>query len=145
METQADQQRKPPTKTPESNLAKTILFADDNATFLKCVAAMLGKSGYNVFTASDGKGALEKASAFVGVIHLLLTDVDMPGMTGIHLAIQVNRERPDTKILLISGIELGQFAQDLSWQFLQKPFKFDMLRDCIRHFLIDQPLILSGN
>src|ERR1019366_8963582 len=54
--------------------------------------------GYKVIPACDGKDALQKARAFDGIIHMLLSDVEMPGMTGIELAIQLNRERPETKI-----------------------------------------------
>lgn len=124
---------------PGSNLAKTIVFADDNETFQRPVAAMLRKSGYSVITASDGEDALQKAREFVGSIHLLLADVDMPRMTGIELAIQLNRERPDMKILLISGLDLGMVARNHGWQFLRKPIKFEILRETIRHCLGEQP------
>ena len=65
----------------------------------------------------------------------------MPEMTGIELAIQLNKERPDTKILLISGLDSGMLVLNNGWQFLPKPFMFDMLRDRIRDFLSEQPTI----
>jgi two-component system cell cycle sensor histidine kinase/response regulator CckA len=108
-------------KVPGSKHAKTILFADDNETFQKPVADLLRKSGYNVITASDGDDALQKARGFAGIIHLLLADIDMPRTSGIELAIQVNRERPDTKILLISGTDSGLLVRDYGWQFLGNP------------------------
>src|SRR5581483_9490000 len=88
--------------------------------------------------AADGKEALEKALAFGGKIDLLLSDVEMPGMTGIELAIQVNRVRPDRRILLISGLDSGMLVLNNGWQFLPKPFLSDMLRDRIRDFLAEQ-------
>ena len=123
------------------NSEKTILFADDDGRTQKFVAALLHKCGYKVIVASDGKEALQKAREFGGIIHLLLSDVEMPGMTGIELAIQLNRERPDTKILLISGLATGMLVLNNGWQFLPKPFMSDMLRDRIRDFLSEQPPI----
>ena len=70
---------------------------------------------------------------------MLLSDVEMPGMTGIELAIQLNRERPEAKILLISGLDSGMLVLNNGWQFLPKPFMADMLRDRIRDFLTEQP------
>jgi len=126
-------------KVPAVNSKQTILFADDNALFQKTLAAILVHYGYNLIVASDGQEALQKAREFDGIIHLLLSDVEMPGMTGIELAIQLNQERPDTKILLISGLATGMLVLNNGWQFLPKPFMADMLRDRIRDFLSEQP------
>jgi DNA-binding response OmpR family regulator len=123
------------------NSQETILFADDDGQVQKFVAELLHRCGYNVIVANDGKDALQKAREFDGAIHLLLSDVDMPGMTGIELAIQLNQERPDTKILLISGLPTGMLVLNNGWQFLPKPFVSDMLRDRIRDFLSEQPSI----
>jgi DNA-binding response OmpR family regulator len=127
-------------KVPASNSEITILFADDDGQLQKFVANLLQRLGYTVITANDGNGALQKAREFAGKIHLLLSDIEMPGMTGIELAIQLNRERPDTKILLISGVDSGLLVLNNGWQFLPKPFVSDMLRDRIRDFLTEQPL-----
>ena len=122
-------------KVPASNAEKTILFADDDGQLQKFVAALLHTLGYKVIVAGDGKDALQKARSFPGIIHLLLSDIEMPGMTGIELAIQLNQERPDTKILLISGLTTGLLVLNNGWQFLPKPFIADMLRDRIRDCL----------
>ena len=128
-------------KVPASNSEKTILFADDDSQLQKFVAALLHMCGYRVIVASNGKDALLKAREFDGKIHLLLSDIEMPGMTGIELAIQLNQERPDMKILLISGLATGVLVLNNGWQFLPKPFVSDMLRDRIRDFLSEQPSI----
>ena len=125
--------------SPSPNADKTILFADEDGILQKFVAALLTRSGYNLIAAIDGKDALQKASGFVGTIHLLLAGVEMPGMTGIELAIQLNRERPDTKILLISGLDSGMLVLNNGWQFLPKPFMANMLQERIRDFLSEQP------
>jgi DNA-binding response OmpR family regulator len=124
-----------------SNAGKTILFADDDSQLQKFVVALLTRCGYNLITACNGVEALQKARLFDGPIHLLLSDVEMPGMTGIELAIQLNLERPDTKILLISGLETGLLVLNNGWQFLPKPFMSDMLRDRIRDFLSEVPSV----
>jgi two-component system cell cycle sensor histidine kinase/response regulator CckA len=126
-------------KVPVGNSDKTILFADDDGQLQKFVAALLFKCGYKVILASDGRDALLKSREFGGVIHLLLSDVEMPGMSGIELAIQLNQERPDTKILLISGLATGMLVLNNGWSFLPKPFMSDMLRDRVRDFLAEQP------
>jgi two-component system cell cycle sensor histidine kinase/response regulator CckA len=123
------------------NSDKTILFADDDGQLQTLVSALLARCGYNLIVASSGQDALQKAREFGGVIDLLLSDVEMPGMTGIELAIQLNQERPNTKILLISGLPSGILVLNNGWQFLPKPFASDMLRDRIRDFLSEQPLI----
>ena len=123
----------------DSNADKTILFADDDGQIQKFVAALLSKCGYNLIVANDGFIALQKARDYHGVIHLLLSDIEMPGMTGIELAIQLGRERPETKVLLISGLDSGLLVLNNGWQFLPKPFMADMLRDKVRDFLSEQP------
>ena len=126
-------------KVPASNSNNTILFADDDGQLQTMVAALLHRCGCHVIVARDGTDALTKAREFNGAIHLLLSDVDMPGMSGIELAIQLNKERPETKILLISGLATGMLVLNNGWSFLPKPFMPEMLRDKIRDFLSERP------
>jgi DNA-binding response OmpR family regulator len=121
------------------NKNKTILFADDDGQVQKLVSALLQKSGYNVIAAIDGTSAPQKGREFHGIIHLLLADVEMPGMTGIELAIQISQERPETKILLLSGLVSGMLVLNNGWQFLPKPFMAGMLRDRVRDVLSETP------
>jgi len=116
----------------------TILLAEDDEQVRKFVSTLLHGCGYHVIEAIDGIGALQKARVFEGTIHLLLSDIEMPNMTGIELAIQLNKERPGTKILLISGLASGMLVLNNGWQFLPKPFLAKMLRDRIRDFLAEQ-------
>ena len=55
-------------------------------------------------------------------IHLLLSDFDMPGMNGIALATQISVERPQIKVLLMSGFTEGMLVLNEGWHFLPKPF-----------------------
>jgi two-component system cell cycle sensor histidine kinase/response regulator CckA len=118
-----------------SNKDITILYVGDDGHVQKFVAALLTKCDYNLIVANDGVAALQRAREFDGVIHLLLCDIEMPGMTGIELAIQLGRERPNTKVLLISGLDSGLLVLNNGWQFLPKPFMAEMLRDKVRDFL----------
>ena len=119
------------------NANTTILLAVDHRD-LKFVSILLITCGYNVITAQTGNEALQKAREFDGVIDLLLSDIEMPGMTGIELATQLSLARPDTKVLLMSGLASGMLVLNNSWQFLPKPFVSDMLRDRVRDFLSER-------
>jgi len=74
---------------------------DDESVIAETVAAILSQSGYAVTTAYDGPEALE--IALLSPPELLITDVSLPGMTGIELAITIRRIFPDCKVLLFSG------------------------------------------
>src|ERR1035438_4607449 len=100
------------------DMSKTILFTYGDGDFRKFVAALLTEPGYNLITAIDGADALHKAGALDGAIHLLLSGVELPGMTGMELAIQFNRQRPATKILLISGLDSGILTLHKDWHVI---------------------------
>jgi len=116
----------------------TILLVDDHQHFLNLIATMLHKSGYRVITACDGTEALRKASEFEGPIQVLVADVQIPGMSGIELAIQIRRQRAETRILLISGHDWRLLAQKYDWPFLRKPFPFQTLNESIRKLLSER-------
>jgi DNA-binding response OmpR family regulator len=118
---------------------KTILLAEDEQHVRTFVLAMLRANGYNVIVAVDGQDALERARKFDGTIHLLLSDVEMPKMTGIELATQLQIDRPDTRVLLMSGMVAGMLLLNEGWQFLPKPFMSNLLKDRIHHLLEGRP------
>ncbi len=80
-----------------------ILLAEDDPVVRNLVRTMLAKEGYAVLTANDGAEALEVCAEFSDPIHLLLTDVKMPRMDGLELASLVRGQRPDTKVIVMSG------------------------------------------
>ena len=100
---------------------KTILVVDDNAIVLKFVTSLLVRD-YNVLSASSGKEAFQVSQNYQPAIHLLLSDFDMPGMNGIALATQISVERPQIKVLLMSGFTEGMLVLNEGWHFLPKPF-----------------------
>ena len=82
---------------------ETILVVDDEPLLPELVVNVLKPLGYKVLAASNGKEALEVSRNFEGTIDLLLTDVIMPGMNGRDLAVDLLIERPETKVIFMSG------------------------------------------
>lgn len=79
----------------------SILVVDDESAIADTLAEILNRSGYSAFAAYDGPGALE--TALLRPPEMLITDVVLPGMSGIDLAITMKRIFPDCKTLLFSG------------------------------------------
>lgn len=100
---------------------RTVLVVDDDAALLKSVSGYLS-GDYNVLSANSSKEALQKSKDCKSEIHLLLSDFQMDGMTGIELATQLTKERPDVKVLLMSGYPAGMLILNEGWHFLPKPF-----------------------
>ncbi len=90
-------------KTEESCVRPVILLAEDEAQIRRVFRLVLEHAGYQVLLAADGQEALAVSRAFPGAINLLLTDVEMPKMTGPALWECIRRERPGMKVLLMSG------------------------------------------
>lgn len=117
----------------------TILLAEDEQPYRSSLLVLLQKSGYNVIVAVDGLDALERARDHKGNIDLLLSNVQMPRMTGVELATQLCMERPEMRVLLISGVAAGMLVLNNDWQFLPKPFMFQILKQRIERMLKDKP------
>jgi DNA-binding response OmpR family regulator len=101
----------------------TVLLSDDNRSLREMVASLLTAYGFRVLQATNGNQALQICQAYNQDIDLLLTDIEMgPGLTGIQLAEQLQRERPETKILLMSGACSESAIRVHGWEFIQKPF-----------------------
>jgi len=76
------------------NKLKTILVVDDDPATLELVSAIFLGGEYNVLTASSGESAVQRSRDYKSEIHLLLSDFQMPGMSGIELATKMTLERP---------------------------------------------------
>jgi CheY-like chemotaxis protein len=116
---------------------ETILLVDDNDSVRESVAAMLQLSGYQVLSASSGPEALELSRNHSNAIHLLISDVAMPSMNGWQLAKRLNTDRPNLKILLMSGYaeQLRNPEVRLKFEFLEKPISMEVLLTRIRQIL----------
>ena len=119
--------------------SETVLLAEDEQSVRALVARILRKHGYTVLEASNGGDAVRIAHDFVGKIHLLLTDVVMPEMSGRVLASQLDDAHPGIKVLFVSGYTndtvVHQEVLDLDIAFLQKPFTADSLARKVRNVL----------
>jgi hypothetical protein len=117
----------------------TVLLAEDEAGIRSLIRKVLLKQGYTVLEAADGNEALRLARERSGTIHLLLSDIVMPGMTGGELAAQLRRTRPEIKVLFISGCageDLEAFGPlPRGADILQKPFSLASLLEKIRAIL----------
>jgi two-component system cell cycle sensor histidine kinase/response regulator CckA len=123
----------PPTGT------ETVLLAEDAAAVRVAARQILERSGYTVLEAPTGKDALIIASKRQAPIHLLLTDVVMPEMSGRELAEQFAEFRPASKVLYMSGytndaiVRHGILRPGIA--YLQKPFSPDALARKVREVL----------
>ena len=89
------------------NSRATILVVDDDPAVLEVVSRLLVESRYNVLTGRSGEEGLRRSRDFKGQIHLLLSDFQMPHMSGIDLATAMTLERPGLRVLLMSGFTGG--------------------------------------
>jgi len=116
-------------QTPDRQHKKTILVVDDDAAILAVVSGMLAENvDYNVLTASTGSDGLQQSRNFKGEINLLLSDFQMPDMSGVDLATAMTLDRPQLKVLLMSGFPGGTLVLNEGWHFLPKPFVPSQLR-----------------
>ena len=124
---------------------ETILLAEDEANLRYLARQFLEKQGYKVIEAADGAAAMQIAVAHEGVIHLLLTDVIMPGMNGRELAQRISEIRPQTKILYMSGYTENVIGHDgtldAGVRLLQKPFTLRDLKSKVREVLDSTPIL----
>jgi PAS domain S-box-containing protein len=128
---------------PSSKGHETILLVEDEENLRRLARQSLENQGYNVIDAPDGGAAIKISQAHPGPIHLLLTDVIMPGMNGRELANKLSPTRPEMRILYMSGYTENHIGHngtlDEGITLLQKPFTLSALRSKVREML-DTPL-----
>jgi CheY-like chemotaxis protein len=117
---------------------ETILLAEDEPQVRKLTERALLRGGYRVLVAQNGQEAVETSRAFEGKIDLLVTDVVMPVMGGVRAADLIRTERPETKVLFVSGYsEEALFREGVEEgvNFLNKPFTPNDLDKKVREVL----------
>ncbi len=118
---------------------ETLLVVEDEEALRRVAVRILSASGYRVLAAANGDEALQVSAQHPGVIHLLLTDVVMPGMSGRVLAQQLTQMRPDIKVLYMSGYTDNAIVHhgvlDAGTQLLSKPFAATELTRKVRELL----------
>jgi PAS domain S-box-containing protein len=120
---------------------ETILIVEDEAALRNVAKRILVSVGYTVLVAESGQEALRIGSEHSGPIHLALSDVVMPKMTGVAFAAQLKEMRPATKVLHMSGYAeeaIGQHGAIDPSLFIGKPFTTDDLTQKIREVLDTQ-------
>ena len=126
-------------KLVEPRGTETILVLEDEPALRKLVQSLLGQQGYTILEAATSEQALRHCEAHDGTIHLLVTDVVMPGMSGRQLAERAVQCRPDLKVLYMSGYTADAIAHhgvlDAGVAFLQKPFSSESLLQKVREVL----------
>jgi len=123
--------------------SETILLVEDEVGVRELARRVLAERGYTVLAAPNGQTALDLATHHPDPIHLLLSDVVMPGISGRALAEQLHQTRPDLKVLFMSGYtdeaiaQHGILAPGVS--LLQKPFSLTSLARKVREVLDSRP------
>jgi hypothetical protein len=121
---------------------ETILLVEDEATLRDLACRILEPEGYMVLTAADGEAARAIVAGHPGPIHLLVTDVVLPGMSGSAVAASVTKLRPGIRVLFMSGYTDDAIVHhgvlEAGMQFIEKPFTVLGLARKVRQVL-DQP------
>lgn len=126
---------------------RTILVVDDDAWVRVLARDVLAGEGYRVLEASDGQDAIRVAAEHPGPIHLLLTDVVMPGMNGCELAAGLSGLLPGVKVMFMSAYDRDFLvARGLtpSGPVITKPFTIEYLARRVQMVLGDRPRAASG-
>jgi PAS domain S-box-containing protein len=128
-----------PAETALPGGTETLLVVEDEPSILELSSKILQQCGYTVFSAESPEKALRVAAAQPGQIHLLVTDVIMPGMSGKDLRDKLQTARPGVKCLFMSGYDKDVFgaqgARESGLHFLQKPFSHRELAGMVRALL----------
>jgi two-component system, cell cycle sensor histidine kinase and response regulator CckA len=118
---------------------ETVLLVEDQEAVRESAAEYLAENGYTVLKASRGSEALDIAERHSRPIHLLLTDVVMPQMSGRELSEKITSIHPETKVIFMSGYSNNLLSNrqvlDPKHELLQKPFRLATLGQRIREAL----------
>jgi len=118
---------------------ETVLIVEDEETVRKLAIRILKRQGYRILDASQGGEAFLLSEKYKEPIHLILTDVVMPGMSGRQLAERLREIHPEAKVLYMSGYTdnaiLHHGVLEPGLQFLQKPFTMEGLSRKVREVL----------
>jgi PAS domain S-box-containing protein len=130
---------RPPQRPTALRGSETVLLVEDDDQVRAVALGILRKNGYQVIEARDASEALVQAEKHTGTIHLLLSDVVMPQMSGPELAKRLGSARPDMKVLCMSGYADDAIVRhgvlEAHFAFIQKPITPDGLATKVREVL----------
>jgi CheY-like chemotaxis protein len=119
--------------------SETILLVEDHEALRELTASVLRGSGYKLIEACGPKEAVKLCEQYEGAVHLLVTDVVMPGSSGLELAELLVKRRPHMAVLYMSGYSNDVAARNgllkAGSAFLEKPFTPSVLRRKVREVL----------
>ena len=119
--------------------SETILVVEDERLVGEMIREILAQYGYTVLEARSGGEAVDLCSRHPGTIHLMLTDVVMPGMNGVELSERLAPTQPGMKVLFMSGYTadaiVHQGILESGLAFIQKPFAMATLTHKVREVL----------
>ena len=129
---------------PVTGGSERILVVEDNAPVREFILDTLRGAGYGVVGAASAEEALDHMAEEGGRIHLVLTDVVMPGIGGVELARRLRSERHHLRVVLMSGFSddeaVLRAAEELGCVFIRKPFEVAELRRLLRRLLDGAPM-----
>jgi two-component system, cell cycle sensor histidine kinase and response regulator CckA len=133
---EAEKVERPPEKPKDLTGRGTVLLVEDEDAVRSFAVRALAQRGYRVLEATTGTEALELFKSHHGDVDLVVSDVVMPEMDGPTLCDELRRERPDLKVIFISGYAEDAFRQHLAanedFMFLQKPFDLKQLAAAVK-------------
>jgi len=115
-----------------------VLVADDDMSLRSLISAALERQGHSVLLASSAEEAIRISSAAGTAIDVLLTDLSMPGRSGISLAADIRMQRPDIPVVLMSGWPLDEPIVGVlggAVEILEKPFELSALARAVERAL----------
>ena len=126
-----------PVQVPSTAGTETILLVEDEAALRNVCRVYLESKGYTVLEAGNAKEAMKICQSHDRPIHVLITDIVMPGLGGLELAKSALELRPALSVVLVSGYTDRPLDREAIGfgKFLQKPFSFDALARTVRSLL----------
>ena len=119
-----------------------ILVAEDDDVVRDFIVRALNGDGHDLIETADGAAALDALARSNGEFDLLLSDVKMPGIDGIALALATGRRHPDIAIMLMTGYaeqrERAHGLDALVHDVLSKPFSVDQIKGAVREALVQR-------
>ena len=120
----------------ENNTRSSVLVVDDEDLVLKFLAKVVESAGFTPITADSAESALETLKSVHEEVCLVITDVTMPGMSGLDLARKIRKQAPSLPVIVVSGYshdEIDMEGLPEGVLFRQKPLNLHEIQDLVSH------------